>query len=138
MSAACRRMSSGLCDQTSTCSSHASRSGSCSHHLCCIMKSRPSWWVASSYDLHGAPLIYNDLNYAKSDRGIFSFIAAICRDVLCLNRQTAIKPTSLVMTTHQRLRCVLKCTFILNSLCFCAFNECITCLTSSLSTYYSL
>lgn len=53
------------------------------------------------------PLVYNDLNNAKSYRGIFSFIAAICRDILWSNRQTAIKPTSLVMTTHLRLRCVV-------------------------------
>lgn len=51
-------------------------------------------------------LIHHDVSNVKSDRGISFFIAAICRDVLCSNRPTAIKPTSIVMRTRLRLRCV--------------------------------
>lgn len=93
-------------------------SGSCSHHLCRIVNSRPSFILSHILIIY----LLSIMIWVKSDRENFSFIAAIFWDVVWSNRQTAIKPTSLMMTTHQQPRCVcaaLQCTFILSTLCFC-------------------
>lgn len=58
----------------------------------------------------------------------WSFSPLLLRSVLRSYRPTASKQTSRVMTTRRRLRCVRAAVFFW----MCLWNECLTCLTSSL------
>lgn len=94
--------------------------------ICVVRHIIPSFWVASPYDLHeeSSPSV----NFPS-----------LLRSVLWLHRPTASKPTSLVMTTRRRLRCVcvgLQCSFLLNMLVKWMFN--VSHVLSFTQTHYSL